>query len=188
MVNNIDVDSFSDIVSPDALDALGGRKGLNKPDISRLPDAISGGVAQFAVGDKLVIERYATFLKGNPYLDTKTFRVIRMDEFTGRLHLYDDGMEQNAIINWKESVKSGTVFKLATSKMNISTKKKRGRPRKSPSEPEGAVVAGEKTGRGRPKGAKTRPKEEIVAERAAKKALKEREKAARAAPKCRPAA
>lgn len=187
MVSNIDVDSFCDTVSPDALEVLRGRVGVNKPDISRLPDAISGGVAQFTVGDKLVIERYATFLKGNPYLDTKTFRVIRMDEFTGRLHLYDDGMEQNAIINWKESIKSGTVFKLATSKMNISTKKKRGRPRKSPIEAGDPAPQGEKKGRGRPKGAKNRPKEEIVAEKAEKRAAKEADKILRARGKIRPA-
>jgi hypothetical protein len=40
---SVDVESFSDTVSPDALEAIE-RKGTNKPDISRLPDAIVGGV------------------------------------------------------------------------------------------------------------------------------------------------
>ena len=168
-----DVESFSDTVSPDALEAIT-RKGGNKPDISRLPDAIVGGAAQFGPGDKIVIERYSSFLKGKPYLDTKTYRVVRLDEFTGRIHLFDEQLDQNAIVNWKESLKFGTIFKLATAKMNISTKKKRGRPRKNPIETEEVKPAGEKKGRGRPKGAKNRPKEEIKAEKEAKKAERAR--------------
>ena len=170
---SVDVESFSDTVSPDALEAIT-RKGGNKPDISRLPDAIVGGAAQFGPGDKIVIERYSSFLKGKPYLDTKTYRVVRLDEFTGRIHLFDEQLDQNAIVNWKESLKFGTVFKLATAKMNISTKKKRGRPRKNPIETEEVKPAGEKKGRGRPKGAKNRPKEEIKAEKDAKKAERAR--------------
>ena len=170
---SVDVESFSDTVSPDALEAIT-RKGGNKPDISRLPDAIVGGAAQFGPGDKIVIERYSSFLKGKPYLDTKTYRVVRLDEFTGRIHLFDEQLDQNAIVNWKESLKFGTVFKLATGKVNISTKKKRGRPRKNPIETEEVKPAGEKKGRGRPKGAKNRPKEEIKAEKEAKKAERAR--------------
>jgi len=170
--NTIDIDSVSDYVSPDALAALGNKAATNKPDISRLPDAIVGGVAQFSEGDKIVIERYSSFLRGKPYLDTKTYRVVRLDEFTGRIHLFDEQLDQNAIMNWKESLKFGTVFKLATSKMNISTKKKRGRPRKNPIETEEVKHVGEKKGRGRPKGAKNRSKEEIKAEKEAKKAAR----------------
>lgn len=171
---SVDVESFSDTVSPDALEAIT-RKAGNKPDISRLPDAIVAGVAQFEEGDKIVIERYSSFLKGKPYLDTKTYKVVRHDVFTGRLHLFDEQLDQNAIVNWKESLKFGTVFKLAMGNA-VSTKKKRGRPRKNPIEATEAKPAGEKKGRGRPKGAKNRPKEEIKAEKDAKKA----EKAARA--------
>jgi hypothetical protein len=170
--NTIDIDSVSDYVSPDALAALGNKAATNKPDISRLPDAIVGGIAQFKVGDKIVIERYSSFLKGKPYLDTKTYKVVRLDEFTGRIHLFDEQLDQNAIMNWKESLKFGTVFKLAMGHA-VSTKKKRGRPRKNPI---GEVVEekpeGEKRGRGRPKGAKNRSKEEIKAEKEAKKAAR----------------
>jgi len=168
----IDIDSVSDFVSSDALALLGNKAAVNKPDISRLPDAIVGGVAQFSEGDKIVIERYSGFLRGRPYLDTKTYRVVRMDEFTGRLHLFDEQLDQNAIMNWKEGLRHGTVFKLAMGHA-VSTKKKRGRPRK---ESIGGVVEakpeGEKRGRGRPKGAKNRSKEEIKAEKEAKKAAR----------------
>ncbi|NBT35834.1 MAG: hypothetical protein EBT03_09930, partial [Betaproteobacteria bacterium] len=76
-MTSIDIETPSDFVSSEALDALGNKAAANKPDISRLPDAIVGGVAQFKEGDKLVIERYSSFLKGKPYLDTKTYRVVR---------------------------------------------------------------------------------------------------------------
>jgi len=171
--NAVDVDSVSDFVSSDALEALGSKAAVNKPDISRLPDAVVGGVAQFKEGDKIVIERYCSFLKGRPYLDTKTYRVVRHDEFTGRLHLFDEQLEQNAIMNWKEGLRHGTVFKLATGKVDVSTKKKRGRPRKNPVEDVKEVDPNApKRGRGRPKGAKNRPKDEIKAEKEAKKAAK----------------
>ncbi|NCA17599.1 MAG: hypothetical protein EBS90_11250, partial [Betaproteobacteria bacterium] len=122
-MTSIDIETPSDFVSSEALDALGNKAAANKPDISRLPDAIVGGVAQFKEGDKLVIERYSSFLKGKPYLDTKTYRVVRMDEFTGRMHLFDEQTDHNAIMNWKESIRFGTVFKLALGKVDVSTKK-----------------------------------------------------------------
>jgi hypothetical protein len=167
----LDLDTPSDFVSDGALDALGGRKAVNKPDISRLPDAFVGGIAQFKEGDKLVVERYASFLTGKPYLDTKTFRVERYDMATGRIHLFDEALDQNAMMDWHSAVKCGTVFKLAVGKVDISTKKKRGRPRKNPVEaPKEEAPQGEKRGRGRPKGAKNRAKEVIKAEKDEKKA------------------
>jgi hypothetical protein len=64
--------------------------------------------------------------------------------------------------------------------VDISTKKKRGRPRKNPIETVEVKPVGEKKGRGRPKGAKNRPKEEIKAEKAAKKAEKQKRAALKA--------
>lgn len=172
-IQAVDVDSPSDFVSSDALAALGDGKAVSKPDISRLPDAVVGGVAQFKEGDKIVIERYSGFLRGRPYLDTKTYRVVRHDEFTGRMHLFDEQLDQNAIMNWREGLRHGTVFKLAVGKVDVSTKKKRGRPRKNPVElPTDVKPEGEKRGRGRPKGAKNRDKETIAAEKAERKAAR----------------
>ena len=169
-MSNIDFETPSDIVSDEAVSLLGTRKPVAKPDISKLPDAVVGGVAQFKEGDKLVIERYSSFLAGKPYLDTKTYRVVRHDEFTGRLHLFDEQLDQNAIMNWKEGLRYGTVFKLATGKVDISTKRKRGRPKKEVVDaPPPSTPTGEKRGRGRPKGAKNRSKEVIAAEKAAMK-------------------
>lgn len=172
----IDLESHSDFISPDVFEALG-KHASNKPDISRLPDAICCGVPQFKEDDKIVVERYSAFLKGKPYLDTKTYRVLRLDEFTGRMHLFDEQLEQNAIMNWKESLRFGTVFKLATGKLHISTKKKRGRPRKNPMEEVVPVDPNApKRGRGRPKGTVNRDKEVIAAAKAEKKELRAKKK------------
>jgi hypothetical protein len=161
-------EATSDMISR----ALGAPKPVNKPDISRLPDAIVGGIPQFGAGDKIVIERYSAFLKGRPYLDTKTYTVEDVDAFTGKIKLYDDQLQQHAIDNWKTGTVYGNVYKLAMGHA-VSTKKKRGRPRKDPvGEVKPLVPPGEKRGRGRPPGVKNRPKAVIAAEKAAKKAAK----------------
>lgn len=149
---------------------LGPRKPVQKPNISRLPDAMGeDGTPLFRAGDKIVIERYSSMLQGNPYLDTRTFRVKSVDMETGLVRLYDEYLVQNAYDNWKFGLSAGQVYKFA-GKTPINTKKKRGRPKKE--QAEGATEAappGEKRGRGRPKGSKNRPREEILAAKAAKK-------------------
>lgn len=176
----LDIDTPSDVVPDSLLEVLGSSKPVNKPDISSLPDAFSGGLPLFHEGDKIVVERYAAFLKGKPYLDTKTFRVERIDIATGRMHLFDEGTEQNAIMNWHSSVTAGNVFKLARGKVDITTKRKRGRPKKASSSVEAeAKPAGEKRGRGRPKGVKNRDKEIIAAEKIEKAARRTKRAAAK---------
>lgn len=156
--------------------ALAPPKPVNKPDISRLAPAIGpDGRPLFKPGDKLVIERYASILTGRPYLDTRAYRVVSIEEDTGNVWLYDESLMQNAGTNWKSAPARGDVFKFAGSSM-ITTKKKRGRPRKAPVDapakpvelgPDGKPV---KRKRGRPPGSKNRPKEEIKADKAAKAA------------------
>lgn len=145
-----------------------------KPDISRLPNALDGdGMPRFSVGDRIVIERRASFLAGNPYLDTRTYRVKRIDEGTGVMSLWDESMAQWATDNFIAGPINGQVYKLA-GRASVSTKKKRGRPRKNPIEEPKPVVMGAdgkpvKKKRGRPAGSKNRPKEEIKAEKAARR-------------------
>lgn len=181
--STIDVDSVSDTVPEEALSLGGSRKPVSKPDISRLPNAIEGGIPQFGPGDKIVIERYASFLKGNPYLDTRTYKVVDVDAFTGKMHLYDESLSQNAVDNWKTGIKSGNVYKLAMGNA-VTTKKKRGRPRKNPIEaPKPLDPAAPKRGRGRPKGVKNRAKSVIAAEKATKSIVKAAKRASKVAKK-----
>lgn len=158
-----------------------------KPDLSRLPDAVVDGALRLAVGDRIVIERRASFLPGRPYLDTKTYRIKRID-VNGDMSLWDESLNQWAMDNWVTGPAKGNVYKMATAGTLVTTKRKRGRPRKNPVEapkplvvgPDGAPV---KRGRGRPKGSKNRAKEVIVQEKAEKRRLR----AAKLAKKKKPA-
>ena len=166
----VDVDAAADTVSGDQLRRLSASSTVNRPDISRLPDALERGRPVFKAGDKIVIERYATILAGRPYLDTRTYRVIEMDDTTGRMRLYDEALCQFASDNWRTGSTAGSVYKLAMGVV-VGTKKRRGRPRKAPVEaPPQAVPSPEvKRSRGRPKGSKNRSKDEIRAEKAEKR-------------------
>ena len=168
-------DSWSETLSEEARAQLAAPTVANKPDISRLPDAFLNGRPSFTEGDKIVIERHVSFLANRPYLDTKTYRVRSINTETGNLWLWDEQLQQSASDNFKAGLSTGTrVYKLAMGQV-VTTKKKRGRPRKEkPAEatPAAAPAGGEKRGRGRPKGSKNRSRDEIKAEKEAKRALR----------------
>lgn len=160
----------------------------SKPILDVLEDAVEvddNGVPVFTVapGDKVVIERYATILRGSPWLDTKVYTVESIDGVTGTLHLWDDDGKCYAMSNYITGTAAGFKFKVPPAKGNMPTsQRRRGRPRKvipagqeKPSEPsldaEGKPI---KKKRGRPPGVKNRPKDVIVAERRAKVKSKKR--------------
>lgn len=162
----VDLDAVSDRVTPEMTAKLAGAARGNKPDISGLPDAIADGRPLFKVGDKIVIEQYATILETNPYLHTRTYKVMAINPQTGDLKLWDESLCQWGMDNYVKGPMFGQVYKLADGV--VIGKRKRGRPRKNPVAP--VVVTtekptGEKKGRGRPKGSKNRPKDVIAAER-----------------------
>jgi hypothetical protein len=142
-----------------------------RPDLSRLPDAISGGLPLFGEGDRIIIERRAIVLPGKPYLDTRTYKVKRVDPISGEIKLFDEQAGNNAYDNWKVGLLHGQVYKFAVAGVT-SSKRKRGRPRKNPVAPPPSpsdTPETPKRGRGRPKGSKNRGREVIAAEKAAKK-------------------
>lgn len=149
----------------EAINGTWSNKEASKPDISRLPDAVSGGCLNVGVGDKIIIERRTSFLKGNPYLDTRTYTIKRIDEPKGILYLWDDEMQQWAMDNYRTGPKVGQIYKIALGRFPVSTSsRKRGRPRKiqvdpSPAQKEITDGAPAKRGRGRPKGSKNRSRE-----------------------------
>ena len=157
----------------------------NRPMIDHLPDAIERdelgrSVLNAKPGEKLIIERWATILKNRPWLDTKTYTIISIDEATGHLKLWDDDLQRNAATNYIDGVKAGYKFKLPTRKGMQIGKKKRGRPKKNPTDAPTVEAAkpssdGPKK-RGRPAGSKNRDREVIAAE---KKAKVEKKKAKR---------
>lgn len=159
--DGIDLDGYSENLSSAQLDKLvRPRKTMNKPDISHLPNAIGkDGYPIFVAGDRIVIERYASFLQGNPYLDTRTYRVQGVDHSTGRIHLWDESLDQCALDNWKHGVSIGQQYKLSLGRL-VSSKKRRGRPKKEQTTEETTTQSTEKKRRGRPPGSKNKSKEE----------------------------
>lgn len=166
-----------------------------KPDISRLPNAVSSdGTPLFRPGEKIIIERRATVLEGNPYLDTRTYMVVGINTDNGNLDLFDESLCQSALSNYKTGLSKGFVFKLARGN-EVAAKKKRGRPRKNPIVDQTEVKAppvdanGQpiKKKRGRPPGSKNRDRDTIKAEKKAKMAQREEKKAKRKARKAKPA-
>ena len=158
VTRSVDLDTYSDNLSSEQIEHLyAPRKTVSKPDISGLPNAIGpDGFPVFVKGDRIVIERYTSFLQGNPYLDTRTYRVEAVDLDSGRVALWDEELSQYATDNWRHGVKIGQIYKLSLGRL-VSSKGKRGRPRKEAS-PTPTVITStnqpEKRGRGRPKGSK----------------------------------
>lgn len=186
-VQEIDVDTYSDNLSAAQINQLNApRKVVGKPDISGLPSAIGpDGFPVFVAGDRIVIERYASFLQGNPYLDTRTYRVEAVDLISGKVNLWDESLCQYAIDNWRHGIKIGQVYKLSLGRL-VSSKGKRGRPRKNPVvSPVVATTPGEKKKRGRPKGVKNRSKDVIRAEKKEREIAKAAKKTKRTTKKAK---
>lgn len=158
--DDIDLDDYSENISAAQVDRLvRPRKTLNKPEISHLPNGIGkDGYPIFVPGDRIVIERYASFLHGNPYLDTRTYRVQKVDHITGKVHLWDEALDQYALDNWKHGVSIGQQYRLSLGRL-VSSKKRRGRPRKEQTHEE-VTQPTEKKKRGRPPGVKNKQKDD----------------------------
>ena len=162
----------------------------SKPVLDHLEDAVEVdelGIPTFTVapGDKVVVERYATILRGSPWLDTKVYTVESIDGVTGTLRLWDDDDKCHAMTNYITGFAAGFKFKVPPAKGGVPTsQRRRGRPRKilppgqeKPSTP----ILGEdgqpvKKKRGRPPGVKNRPRDVIVEERRAKVKAKKSKK------------
>ena len=183
---NKETNTVDEIITNDEVDEITRAERLErakasaKPLIDHLEDAV--GKDQFGnpillakVGDKIIIERIATVLSHKPWLDTKTYVITNIDGVTGDLILMDTDIGQQAGSNYITGLKHGYRFKLPSSKgMNIG-QRKRGRPRKNPTEvPEVKELQLDANGqpikkkRGRPPGVKNRDKEVIQAEKKAK--------------------
>lgn len=175
-IDPLDEDEPETLTSLLASEARERARLTSKPDLSYLEDAVElgdDGVPQFTIapGDKVVIERYATILRGSPWLDTKVYTVEAIDGVSGTLHLWDDEGKCHAATNYITGTAAGFKFKVPPAKGNVPTsQRRRGRPRKLT--PAGAPEApptptGEKRGRGRPPGTKNRPRDVIAAEKRA---------------------
>ena len=143
-----------------------------RPNIDHLPTGIavdpSDGscVPLFDVGDRIVVDRRTTLLRGTPWLETIVGKVRSIDDDSGLVTMWDEeGDARNPpckYVNFKDALH---IFKLAPAKGDPFV------PPPPPKQPKPQKQPGEKH-RGRPKGSKNRPKDVIQAEREARKASK----------------
>lgn len=151
------------------------KREARRPDVSAFPDALDAeGKPLFRPGDRVVVERRSVVLAGAPWIDTKVYRVLTVDQDTGNVRFYDEQINQFASSNYRTATARGSVFKLLPTGARTDNlgKRKRGRPRKNPEAAAKPVSTEPKRGRGRPKGVKNRPKEVIAEEKRARREAK----------------
>jgi hypothetical protein len=157
----------------DTIQAAFARLPAKAPDISHLQDAVvKDSLGRWIMtpipGQQLIVERLATILDSRPWLDTKIYTVVWVDEASGNVTLWDDDLHRNSSTNYVSGIKSGYRFKLPP---------KRGKwdaPPPPPTLVTTPVPTDEdgnpiKRRRGRPAGMKNRPKDVIKAEKAARR-------------------
>lgn len=151
------------------------KREARRPDVSAFPDALDAeGKPLFRAGDRVVVERRSVVLAGAPWIDTKVYRVLNVDQDTGNVRFYDEQINQFASSNYRTATARGSVFKLLPTGARTDNlgKRKRGRPRKNPEAVAKPVSTEPKRGRGRPRGVKNRPKEVIAEEKRARREAK----------------
>lgn len=151
-----------------------------RPSIDHLQPGVVNGEPQFKPGDRIVVERRASLLKGNPWLDTRVYNVKSINAANGHVQCRD----------WEQHPEHGQLVTVSYTDdfMTIKLCPKSGDPFKVPvaEKPRQTTPliqqAGEekaKKRKGRPKGSKNRSKAEIKADKEAKKAVRAAKKARR---------
>lgn len=170
---------------------------LNKrPDIAHLKDAtridVETGItlALFKTGDRIVADRSTTHIKGAPWLDTRVYIVMSVDDVKGVIHCLDEEARHHCFIGLRDPY---TKLKLAPAQGNpfnakevkkfekkqlqlISQKRKNASGTSILSSEDDFTNVKRK---GRPKGTKNRPRDVILAEKLARKQEKELKKLAK---------
>lgn len=164
-------------------DARRARWQSRRPRILHLKEAVTripgeGGepdelLPLFDVGDRIVVDRCTSLLRGDPWLETIVGRVRSIDDETGLVTMFDEAGDPRMMLvrytNFKDVLHD---FRLAPARGNpftVSAVRQAAKPEPKPGDPP-------KRGRGRPKGSKNRAKDAIEAERAAYRKLKEERK------------
>lgn len=160
---------------------LRSRREARKPVIAHLPlgtVTLDDGLILplFDVGDRIVAERQASCLVGNPWLDTRVYIVRSIDDEAGYVDCYEEEAMSRSVIGFRHphtnirlAPRRGNPFAVNAAKRELkreALQKNRGVKKDAG----GTVVDSSKPrGRGRPKGVKNRDKETIKADKQAKK-------------------
>lgn len=150
------------------------RRLLRKPYIDHLPDAIvttddGTPVLVPLPGETVVIERMATIISGSPWLDTKLYTVVSVDEDSGLVKLWSQSDHAFGFTNYiRAREEKSQRFKLPPEKGSWEgSHEQHAKAIVAASKP--APPDGKKRGRGRPAGSKNRSKDVIAAEKQAKR-------------------
>lgn len=153
------------------------------PRIDHLPNAFTQGFdgkpqPNLSVGSRIVIERRASILDGNPWLDTRVYEIREIDQESCILKLWDPELRHHARDNYKIGFQVGSRYKIPPTKGRWDVA-----PKVTPvvvPTPEALQISLEGTTtprkRGRPKGSKNRSKEAIKAEKEQLRAMKSEKK------------
>ena len=100
-----------------------------KPDISKYEDAVAelpngSFVAMFDIGDQIIIERYATCISTCPWLDTRTYTVLDINDDNGDIHLWHDESRLRFMGNYITGPTGGDVYKRALVKPKSARRRK----------------------------------------------------------------
>ena len=155
--------------------AVEAKRLAKKPDVSHLKpgtvEAPDGEVYPiFKEGDRIVVERSCSFLKGNPWLDTYVYTVDSIDDETGVVRCREEETDHLATVSFKSPHQR--VFLCPKGNPFTETAKKAMAKEKAREPSQESEPSDKKRGRGRPKGSKNRPRDVIVAEKKAKAAAK----------------
>ena len=182
--DEVDDGSIQDLgLSPEQAEA---KRLARKPDTSHLEpalhqDPVLGPVPLFNVGDRIVVERHTSLLRGRPWLDTRVLTVLSIDDVTGYVRCRDPEAQQACLIGFLSDTTKVFLCAPAGDPFSNTAKKAAKRAQESAARNAGAgetvatTDADGKKRRGRPKGSKNRPRDVVLAE----KKQRQEERAAR---------
>ena len=76
----------------------------SRPNVDDLPPAVApDGTPLFDVGDIIVVERHTRLLEGNPWLNTRTYKVVSFGE-NGIVYLHDEEIQQSSVCSTKDAL------------------------------------------------------------------------------------
>lgn len=130
-----------------------------RPPIDHLKNAVRDGRFLAKVGDRIVLERWATLLKGSPWLSTGVFLVRQIDSETGFVWLYDAACHNHSCTNFITGPASGAVKIMLAPGVKDPFTVPRGAPEKTLQAKDAVTnTDASKKRRGRPRGSKNRSK------------------------------
>lgn len=120
----------------------------------------------FNEGDRIVVDRRTTLLRGIPWLETIVGKVRSINDDTGLVTMWDEDSDPRnppvRYVNFRDPFHDFRLAPPTGNPFEPPPPPKKEKPQRDPGKP----------GRGRPKGSKNRPKEVIQAEREARRAAK----------------